>query len=109
RKAEGWLDLAPNSAALATTLGRLYVQQSQWAKAEAALERALGLGGSAAAWEALGDCRRGEGDDTAAATCYANALRVARGESAAPVGPRRLVAGAIDTHPVAFEERSEHG
>lgn len=108
RKAEGWLDLAPNSAALATTLGRLYVQQSQWTKASTTLERALALAESPAAWEALGDCRRGEGDDASAATCYANALRTARGESGLPVATHRLP-GRIDTRPIAVEERSEHG
>ncbi len=105
RKAEGWLALAPNSPALLTTIGRLYAAQSQWAKAEEALERALGLAPTPAAWEALGDCRRGQGDAAAASVCYANALRVARGQASEPVGPRL----PLDTRPIAFEERSEHG
>ena len=108
RKAEGWLVLAPNSAALLTTIGRLYAQQSLWAKAEEPLERALALAESPAAWQALGDCYRGEGDSATANTCYANALHVARGEASTPVGPR-LPRGPVDTRPVAFEERSEHG
>ncbi|MBO9661380.1 heme biosynthesis HemY N-terminal domain-containing protein [Dokdonella sp.] len=107
-KAEGWLAIAPNSPALLTTIGRLYVQQEQWTKAEEPLERALGLAESPAAWEALGDCRRGEGDLAAACTCYANALQVARGLASTPVGAR-LPRGPLDTRPVAFEERSEHG
>lgn len=107
-KAETWLAIAPNSPALLTTIGRLYVQQSQWVKAEEPLERALGLAETPAAWEALGDCRRGEGDSAAAVTCYANALRVARGEPSTQVGPR-LPRGPLDTRPIAFEERSEHG
>jgi HemY protein len=105
RKAESWLALAPNSPALLTTIGRLYAAQSQWAKAEEALERALGLAQTPAAWEALGDCRRGQGDTAAASLCYANALRVARGQTSEPIGPRR----SLDTRPIAFEERSEHG
>jgi len=108
RKAEGWLAIAPNSPALLTTIGRLYVQQSQWAKAEEPLERALGLAESPAAWEALGECYRGEGDLATANACFANALHVARGEASAKVGPR-LPRGPVDTRPIAFEERSEHG
>jgi HemY protein len=108
RKAEAWLAIAPNSPALLTTIGRLYVQQSLWDKADDPLERALGLAESSLAWEALGDCRKGEGDLAAANTCYANALRVARSETTTPVGPR-LPRGPLDTRPIAFEERSEHG
>jgi HemY protein len=108
RKAEGWLAIAPNSAALLTAIGRLYVQQSLWSKAEEPLERALGIAASPAAWEALGDCHKGEGDAATANTCYANALRLARGESTRPVAPRQP-RGPVDTRPVAFEERSEHG
>ncbi|HEY0178270.1 MAG TPA: heme biosynthesis HemY N-terminal domain-containing protein [Dokdonella sp.] len=108
RKAEAWLELAPNSAALLTALGRLHAQQHQWAKAEDALTRALALEESASAWEALGDCRAGAGDAAAASACYANALRVARGEPRLEVGPHPALA-APDTRPIAVEERSEHG
>lgn len=108
RKAEGWLAIAPNSAALLTAIGRLYVQQGLWAKAEEPLERSLGICESANAWEALGDCRNGEGDIASANTCYSNALHFARGEPTVPVSPR-VARGPVDTHPVAFEERSEHG
>lgn len=108
RRAEEWLALAPNSAALLVTIGRLKTAQSQWAQAEDVLERALALEESPAAWEALGDCRRGEGDFDGAAISYANALRLARGAATSAVGayqPR----GPLDTRPIAFEERSEHG
>ncbi|MFI4968819.1 MAG: heme biosynthesis HemY N-terminal domain-containing protein [Lysobacterales bacterium] len=108
RKAESWQAVAPNSPALLATLGRLYVQQSLWAQADEALERALGLGQSPAAWEALGDCRRGEGDLAGANACYANALHAGRGEPTTPVDPRQP-RGPLDTRPIAFEERSEHG
>jgi HemY protein len=108
RKAEAWLSLAPNSAPLLCTLGRLYVQQQQWGKAEESLERSLALAESSAAWEALGDCRKGEGDSAGAITAYANALRALRGEASTPLG-NRLLRGPLDTRPIAFEERSEHG
>jgi HemY protein len=108
RKAEGWRAIAPNSAALLTTIGRLYTQQSLWAKAEEPLERALAIAESPAAWEALGDCHKGEGDAATANTCYANALHISRGEPTTPVGAR-LPRGPVDTRPLAFEERSEHG
>lgn len=108
QKAEDWLAFAPNDATLLTTAGHLYVQTSRWAKAEDVLERALALGESPAAWEALGDCRTGEGDLASATACYANALRASRGQPTTPVGPLR-VRGPVDTHPLAFEERSEHG
>ncbi|MEO5624049.1 MAG: heme biosynthesis HemY N-terminal domain-containing protein [Dokdonella sp.] len=107
-KAEGWLVLAPNSAPLLATIGRLYVQQSQWARAEQALERSLALVESPLAWEARGDCRRGEGDLANSAICYANALRLMRGEASVAVGAPTLP-GSLDTHSIAFEERSEHG
>lgn len=106
--AEAWLSLAPNSAPLLTTLGRLYVLQGQYGKAEDALERALALTPSAATWEALGDCRKGENDLAGAATAYANALRCTRGEATVALAPL-LARDALDTRPIAFEERSEHG
>lgn len=108
RKAEAWLTLAPNSAPLLTTLGRLYVQQVQYGKAEETLERALGLAAAPATWEALGDCRKAEGDLAGAAVAYANALRSTRGEATVALTPL-LTRGPLDTRPIAFEERSEHG
>jgi HemY protein len=108
RTAEGWLALAPNSAALLVTLARLHVAQEDWGRADEVLERALALEASPAAWEALGDVRRGQGDLAAAALAYAHALRAARGESVPAPAPRAERAG-LDTRPIAFEERSEHG
>ncbi|HEU4663509.1 MAG TPA: heme biosynthesis HemY N-terminal domain-containing protein [Dokdonella sp.] len=108
RKAEGWLAQAPNSAALLTTLGRLYALLGQHGKAEESLERALALAPSSAAWEALGECRKSEGDLAGANAAYANALRCARGEPTVALAPL-LARGPLDTRPIAFEERSEHG
>ena len=108
RKAESWLSVAPNSAALATALGRLCAQQSLWGKSEQYLERALAIEPSPLAWETLGDCYVGSNDPATANTCYANALRLARGETTTAVGSR-APRGPVDTRALAFEERSEHG
>ena len=62
RKAESWLSVAPNSAALATALGRLCARQSLWGKSEQYLERALAIEESSLAWETLGDCYAGSDD-----------------------------------------------
>lgn len=108
RKAEAWLGSAPNSPALLATLGRFHVEQAQWANADDVLERSLALEETPRAWEIMGDARKREGDSASAATCYANALRVARGQKSQPVGPRRPVT-SLDTRSIAFEERSELG
>ncbi|HEY9724161.1 MAG TPA: hypothetical protein V6D47_19330, partial [Oscillatoriaceae cyanobacterium] len=108
RKAESWLALAPNSAALATALGRLCAQQSLWGKGQQYLERAIAIDESPLAWETLGDCYAGADDAATASRCYANALRLARGEATVPVAPHSLQ-GSVDTRALAFEERSEHG
>ena len=108
RKAEGWLSIAPNSAALATALGRLCAQQSLWGKSQQYLERALAIEESPLAWETLGDCYAGSNDAATALTCYANALRLARGEATVAVGTHAL-RGPVDTRALVFEERSEHG
>lgn len=108
RNAQGWLAQAPNSAPLLVTLGRLHAQQGNVEAAEESLQRALALAPSASAWEALGDVRRAAGDANGAAIAYANALRQTRGIATLPLEPLqpRL---AVDTHPIAFEERSAHG
>lgn len=111
RKAEAWLALVPESPALLATLGRLYVHEHQWGKAEDMLGRALALAPQPGAWEARGDARRGRGDLTGAAICYANALRTARGEPAEPLPSplRELADPARAGRQPALEERSEHG
>ena len=108
RKAESWLSLAPNSAALATALGRLCAKQSLWGKSEQYLERALAIEETPLAWETLGDCYAGSDDAATANRCYANALRLARGEATEPVGSH-VLRGPVDTRALAFEERTEHG
>ena len=108
RKAESWLSVAPNSAALATALGRLCARQSLWGKSEQYLERALAIEESPLAWETLGDCYAGSDDAAMANRCYANALRMTRGEPTEQVGSLEM-RGPVDTRALAFEERSEHG
>ncbi|HET6545439.1 MAG TPA: heme biosynthesis HemY N-terminal domain-containing protein [Rhodanobacteraceae bacterium] len=108
RTAEAWLDRTPNSAVLLTALGRMGRDQSLWITAERYLERALAISESAEAWEALGDCHRGQGDAAIASTCYVNALRVHRGEPTEPVDPQGAK-DPVDTRALVFEERNAHG
>ena len=108
RNAQAWLAQAPNSAPLLVTLARLQARQNNVEAAEESVQRALALAPSADAWEALGDVRRAVGDASGAAVAYANALRVPRNETALAIEPLQA-RDAVDTHPLAFEERSEHG
>ncbi len=108
QRAEHWLGHAPNSAPLLLTLARLQLQLTQIERAEESVQRALALAATPAGWELLGEVRRAVGDDAGAANAYANALHAARAEpllAVAALAPR----GAVDTRPIAFEERSEHG
>ncbi len=106
RRAEQWLEAHPNDAALLIALGRMAVRQQQWSRARDWLERAVALEPSSLAWESLGDALGGQGDVTRAATCYRNALRLARGEGTDALAGR---GGRMDTRPIAVEERSELG
>lgn len=106
KRAESWLAAHPNDAVLLTALGRICVRLKLWGKAQDFLERAVALEPSAAAWETLGDACTGQGDPAAAARCYRNAMRLARGEPTEPLSARP---GRMDTRPIAVEERDEHG
>ena len=106
RRAEQWLETHPNDASLLIALGRMAVRQQQWSRARDWLERAVALEPSSLGWESLGDTHAGLGDVTRAATCYRNALRLARGESTDALAGR---GGRMDTRPIAVEERSELG
>ena len=107
RQAEAWLAAQPNSPGLLLALGRLCIQSALWGKAREYLQRGLGIEASAPLWEALGDCSAGQGDAAAAATCYRNALRCARGEPTQALTD--IVPGSLDTRASVVEERSEHG
>lgn len=108
RRAEGWLDAHPNDANLLLTLGRMCVRLQLWGKARQYLERSLALSPSAAAWESLGDAFAGQGDAAQAQRCYRNALALGRGEIATPLAQTASPAQP-DTHPIAIEERDQHG
>lgn len=107
RHAEAWLAIAPNSPALLTTLGRLCRDQQLWGKAIQYLDRATAIDATSLAWEALGDCHAGKGDEGRANRCYSNALHAARGEAVIALATR--LGGAVDTQALIVEERDQHG
>lgn len=84
-QAERWLAAHPGSLALPATIARLAHAQGDAAAADRYWRQALTEGGSADDWEALGDACASRGDEPAARQCYANALRVARGDRAVPL------------------------
>jgi HemY protein len=104
---EAWLKAQPNSPSLLLALGRLCREESLWGKAEDYLHRALAQGAGAEAWEELGQVHAAQRDDARARHAYANALRRARGEPAAPM-PGRGLREMIQDEAVA-EERSAMG
>ena len=105
-RAEAWLPAHGASPALLVTLGRLYLEQQQWAKAEGTLHRALAQGAGAEAWETLGDTLVAQ-NDVRAPLAYANALRVARGETPLTLDGRSLREQIADQ--AVAESRNEHG
>ena len=107
RHAEAWLSIAPNSTSLLTTLGRLCREQKLWGKAIQYLDRAVGITDSPIAWETLGDCHAGAGDEGLANRCYRNALLNQRGQPAIPLGGRAST--RVDTQALVVEERDQHG
>ena len=104
---ERWLKAHPASPALPLALARLAIANGQWPQAEAQLHRALAQGAGADAWEALGDGYAQAGDEARARVCYANALRVQRGEAVQPLGTRDLQQQIADE--AVFEDRDEYG
>ena len=106
-RAEAWLPDHGSSPGLLVTLGRLYFEQQQWAKAESTLHRALAQGAGADAWEALGDTLVAQNDPARASLAYANALRVARGETPLNLDGRTLREQIADQ--AVAELRNEHG
>lgn len=107
RHAEAWLQIAPNSTSLLTTLGRLCRDQKLWGKGIQYLERAVEINESPIAWETLGDCHAGAGNETLANRCYRNALLNLRGDAAVPLNGQ--VPSRVDTRALIFEERDAHG
>jgi len=104
---ERWLQAHPSSPSLLLTLARLDRAEGRWPQAEANLHRALAQGAGADAWEEFGNGFAAAGDMDLAQRSYANALRVARGETALELPGRDLRQKIEDS--AVFEERDEHG
>ena len=105
RTAETWLPAHPNDSVLLIALGRLYLRNGQPQRARDALRRALALHSEGAkGWETLGEATQALGDQAEALRCYANALRVSRGQSAIVTAR-----DTADTGVSAVEERDQHG
>lgn len=103
---ERWSRTYNASPTLALALARLYREQGRWADARMQLERAAAEGATAEAWEELGHGYTQAGDEPRARVCYANALRVPRGEPALEL-PHEARPDA--PMPDGVEERDEHG
>jgi len=82
---EGWLKDRPDDAGL--HLARAHAQRAEGDEvgAELSLHHALERGAGGDAWELMGDRYATQGDHARAQASYANALRIARGETATPV------------------------
>ncbi len=89
-RAQSWLGAHPDDGALSLCLGRLFHQRQAFGPAAEALGRAIAQGGGSEAWEALGNVYTAQDNAMRAQACYANALRVQRGEAARPLGDRSL-------------------
>lgn len=109
RTAENWLKVAPNSPALLLTLARLHLAAGQRSRAREDLDRALAAGENTAAWELYGDVAGADGDALSAAICYANALRVQRGEATQPLPKTGTGRSAVDTQAMLVDQRDQHG
>lgn len=106
-RAERWIAAHPTSAALSLCLGRLCQRAGKLGKAEELLNRALAQGAGAEAWESLGRVYTAQNDTAHAQTCYANALRMQRGEPVHLLGGRSLREQIADE--AVAEQRDEHG
>jgi HemY protein len=106
-RAQTWLGAHPDDAALSLCLGRLLRQRQNFGPAADAIGRAIAQGGGAQAWEALGDTYTAQDNPARAQACYANALRVQRGEAARALGDRSLREQIA--HEAVTEHRDEHG
>lgn len=105
--AQRWLAQHAESPGLLLTLGRLARHQQQAGQSEDFLQRAIALGAGAEGWECLGHGFADSGQQSLAQQCYANALRVQRGETAIEL-PARAAQSPLAESAMA-EERSEFG
>lgn len=106
-RAQAWLATHPSDAALLLCLGRLQRARGALGPAGELLERAIAQGAGAAGWEELGHVHTALDHPVRAQACYANALRVPRGEPPLAVGDRSL-RSQIAAEAVA-EQRDELG
>ncbi len=104
---ERWSRTYNASPTLALALARTYREQGRWADAQPQLQRAAAEGAAVDAWEELGHGYAAAGDETRARICYANALRVARGQP--PLDLPRDARHEAAVAPTVIEERDEHG
>ena len=107
KHAEAWLSIAPNSTSLLTSLGRLCRDQKLWGKGIQYLDRAVQINESPIAWEILGDCFAGSGEEILANHCYRNSLLNLRGQAALPLQGHG--SARVDTKALIVEERDQHG
>ncbi|MEO7934933.1 MAG: heme biosynthesis HemY N-terminal domain-containing protein [Dokdonella sp.] len=107
KHAEAWLSIAPNSTWLLTSLGRLCRDQKLWGKGIQYVGRAVQITESPIAWETLGDCYAGSGEEALANRCYSNALLNLRNQPAVPLQGRDAI--RVDTQALIVEERDHHG
>jgi HemY protein len=105
--AQRWLQAQPASPALLLTLAQLARQQGQWTPAQEFLHRAIAQGAGAEAWEELGAGFAEQGEHALAQQCYANALKLGRGEPPVALAGRDLKQKIFDE--AVNEERDEHG
>ena len=89
-RAQPWLAAHPADPALFLCLGRLQAARHAYGPAGDLLERAIAQGAGAEAWEALGHVHTALDHPPRAQVCYANALRVQRGEAPLVLGDRSL-------------------
>jgi HemY protein len=89
-RAQAWLASHPSDPMLLLCLGRLQAPRQAYGPAGDLLDRAIAQGAGAEAWEALGHVHTALEHSPRAQLCYANALRVLRGESPLALGDRSL-------------------
>jgi HemY protein len=87
RQCEKWLEVHPDHVGLQRTLGLLYLEDRQYDRAQACLERVVRERPDSRTYAALGRVLDRAGKLEAAAQCYRNALRLRDGRGAEPLPP----------------------
>lgn len=106
RRGEKWLQEHADDPVLLVAVGRLCAELGIDGKARQYLQHALEIDPQrAAAWTALGDVARHDGQDALAAHCYRNALGIAGGGEPDAVMPATREVAAT----TVVEARDQHG